>query len=196
MNHFISLSVCITPPLFFILFFLSPRPSRTVSACRPDKQPPNDESRHGHCVVILQVVNSKRSPLSNRDTLQAKTNKGMKVEFNVCVCVCVGEVVVVVDIEKAAKDPCRSFFIASPCLGPRLILMVIYLVGKGSAFSPATSSTAAAGKPPQEKQRARPGGLGVTENISLESVSPATPSPVTPHPLPLWPSPLQWKQRQ
>lgn len=72
---------------------------------------------NGHCVAILQVVNSKRSSLSNRDALQAKTNNGRKVEHNVCVCVGGG----LVDIEKAANDP-LSFFIMSPCLPPRFIL--------------------------------------------------------------------------
>lgn len=91
-----------------------------------------------------------------------------------------------------------KFFISSPCLrfilrlrftiSPFLTLplMVIYLVGKGSAFSPARSTTG------RRQKKKKPGSLGKrsgrkwekrTENISLVSVSPATPTlpPTLPH---------------
>lgn len=68
--------------------------------------------------------------------------------------------------------------------------MVIYLVGKGSAFSPARSTTAAAVAKKKKKRswaapRKRSGRKWEkgTENISLVSVSPATPTlpPTLPH---------------
>lgn len=68
--------------------------------------------------------------------------------------------------------------------------MVIYLVGKGSAFSPARSTTAAAmAEKKKRRSRAAPRKRSGrkwekgTENISLVSVSPATPTlpPTLPH---------------
>lgn len=95
--------------------------------------------RSSHCVVILQVVNSKRPSLSrtSQDTIRAKTNSYLdKIK---------GETGGLEDIEKQQmtfskfhlfplSSPASA--LPSPSFPLTHLLMVIYLVGKGFAFSP------------------------------------------------------------
>lgn len=110
--------------------------------------------RGSHCVPILQVVNSKRPSLSrcSQDTVRAKTNRHLdKIK---------GGTGGLEDIETATNDLlqvssllpvslalCVSFSCRLPLFPLTHPLMVIYLAGKGFAFSPERSTTGRGQKP-------------------------------------------------
>lgn len=133
--------------------------------------------RSAHCATILQVVNSKRSSLlhSSQDTVWAKTNRHSgEIKGGTGVWRILKKQQMT--FFKFSSPPLVSFlwrvsFSGSPSLLFTLPVMVIYLVGKASSFSPERDRQKGGRKVKKQERWERSTNRSKEQKISLALVS-------------------------